>query len=76
MLDINEFDMGLKLTWIRKKEKENPDWLSFAKSYTIDRLTLTDERYHEVLYKKNTNPFWKCVITSYTRWYSNAKKQH
>ena len=52
MLDINEFDMGLKLTWIRKMEKENPDWLSFAKSYKIDRLTLTDERYHEVLYKK------------------------
>ena len=73
MLDINEFDMGLKLTWIRKMEKENPDWLSFANSYKIDRLIKTDESYHEDLYKRTTNPFWKCVISAYIRWYSNAK---
>ena len=74
MLDIYEFDMGLKLTWIRKMEKDNPDWLGFAKTYKIDILKLTDEKYHQILYNSTINPFWKSVILAYKKWYINTKR--
>ena len=49
MIDLHEFDMCLKITWIRNLERNNPDWLNFALEFKIDRLAQTDENYHNTL---------------------------
>ena len=74
MIDLYEFDMSLKITWVRKIEQGNPDWIDFAKKFKIDRLTLTDEIYHKKLASLTSNPFWKSVIIAYSKWYVKFNK--
>ena len=52
MINIREFEMALKFTWIRKLIKGDPDWSEFADNYHIKRLCQTDENYHKELLKK------------------------
>ena len=74
MIDLLEFDMSLKITWARKIEKGNPEWLEFDQKYKIDRLILTDEMYHKSLAHSTSNPFWKSVILAYSQWYVKLTK--
>ena len=52
MLNIRDFEISLKLTWIRKLITGTQDWNEFAELYYINRLYQTDERYHEYLITK------------------------
>ena len=38
MINLQVFDMSLKITWIRKMETGQPDWLDFPLTYKIDSL--------------------------------------
>ena len=73
-VNINEFDMSLKLTWLRKFLQQSPEWLEFAVNYKIDRLIWTGTSYHEKLQNTTSNPFWKCVITAFRNWYITLDK--
>ena len=74
LISLQEMDLGLKLTWIRKIINNNPDWLDFATMNTIDRLTVPGTNYHNLLYNRTCNPFWKSVIKAYIKWYSQFQK--
>ena len=74
MIDLLEFDMSLKITWVRKIEQGNTDWLEFAQNFKINRLTLTDEVYHKKLATSTSNPFWRSVIIAYSNWYVKFNK--
>ena len=73
MLNIQEFDRSLKLTWMRKIINQTTDWVEFIKYYKIDYLLVTDTNYH--LHVKNSimNPFWKDVTVAYWDWFSKLK---
>ena len=73
LISLQEMDLGLKLTWIRKVITKNPDWLDFAIMNKIDRLTVTETNYHNLLCNRTSNPFWKSVIKSYITWYTQFK---
>ena len=75
MLDIIEFDQSLKLTWVRKLLSGEHEWSNFAKESKIDRLTNTDENYHQVLYLSIKNPFWRSVAHAYKNWYPHLKER-
>ena len=68
MINLKEFDMSLKLTWLRKLLTQNPDWLEFALNYKIDKIIWTGTNYHESL-KNVHNPFWNSVKLAFTAWY-------
>ena len=74
MINLQTFDMCLKITWIRKMETGNPDWIEFPLTYKIDRLIKTDGTYHRFLAERVKNPFWKSVVLSYKKWYENVKE--
>ena len=61
MINIREFEMTLKLTWIRKLIKEDPDWSEFAEIYHIRRLCQSDENYQKEILEKTKNDFWSSV---------------
>ena len=73
MLNIQEFDRSLKLTWMGKILNNTPEWVEFAKYYKIDYLLVTDTKYH--VHVKNTlsNPFWRDVTVAYWDWFSKLK---
>ena len=68
MVNIEEFDLGLKLTWVRKTLQNDTEWKDFALEHKIDRLPLTGQNYHQEIYLKTHNPFWKSVIMAYKKW--------
>ena len=70
MIELSEFDMSLKLTWVRKAISDNFEWSEFANEHQIRRLVWTGERYHSELYQRAKNPFWKSVISAYKQWHS------
>ena len=70
MMELSEFDMSLKLTWVRKAITDTFEWSSFADEHKIKRLVWTGERYHNELYQRGKNPFWRSVILAYKNWYS------
>ena len=65
MVNIEEFDLSLKLTWVRKTLLDDAEWKDFAIEHKIDRLPLTGENYHQEIYLQTHNPFWKSVIMAY-----------
>ena len=69
MLNLVEFDMSLKITWLRKLHIQTPEWKEFACYYKIDRLIWTGSNYHNSLKNKVKNPFWQSVLISYSKWY-------
>ena len=73
MLNIQEFDRSLKLTWMRKILNQTPEWAEFTKYYRIDYLLVTDTNYHAHIKKTITNPFWKDVSVAYWDWFSKLK---
>ena len=68
MMDLIEFDMSLKLTWVRKTLTGNFEWTGFAKEYKIDRLVWTGGMYHNELSLRTKDSFWKSVIVSFKKW--------
>ena len=74
MISLQEMDIGLKLTWLRKMVASSPEWLDLAKTYKIDRLITTDTTYHIWLQNYTQNPFWKSVIIAYTKWFQKLKE--
>ena len=76
MLNIREFEMALKLTWIRKMSKETPGCDEFAELYQINVLHQTDETLHQKILVKAKNEFWKSVIYAYINWYKCLKRKH
>ena len=76
MLNIREFEMALKLTWIRKLIKDTPEWGEFAELFQINLLYQTDETFHQKILIKTRNEFWKSVIYAYTNWYKCLKRNH
>ena len=70
MIELSEFDMSLKLTWVRKSITDTFEWSGFADKHKIKRLVWTGERYHNELYQKAKNPFWRSVILAYKKWHS------
>ena len=73
MININEFDKALKITWLRKLNTQNPDWEEFPLATKIDRLIWTGENYHEKILANTKNPFWKSVIKAFQMWYKSIK---
>ena len=73
---ITEFDMSLKLTWLRKLLQQSPDWMEFAVHYKIDRLIWIGTTYHDKLQNTISNPFWKSVSISFKKWYTLDKNNH
>ena len=71
LINIQEFDNSLKLTWLKKMFANTPDWLEFATAYNIDRLLWTGPNYHTIIRKKCHNPFWASVILAYNKWYKS-----
>ena len=69
MLNLVEFDMSLKITWLRKVYVQNPEWKEFACHYKIDHLIWTGSNYHNLLKNTVKNPFWYSVLISYSKWY-------
>ena len=70
MFNLIEFDMSLKLTWLKKLYVQSPEWAEFALYYKIDRLIWTGSTYHNYLLKNTLNPFWRSVLLSFKKWYS------
>ena len=70
MIGLSDFDMSLKLTWVRKAISDNFEWSEFAEELKIRRLVWTGERYHSKLYQRAKNPFWKSLILAYKKWHS------
>ena len=70
MIELSEFDMSLKLTWVRKAITDTFEWSSFADEHKIKRLVWTGERYHSEFYQMGKYPFWRSVILAYKNWYS------
>ena len=72
----DEFDMSLKITWLRKLITQDPDWSEFALNYKIDKIIWTGTNYHDSLTNIH-NPFWKSVKIAFSSWYkilnSNGK---
>ena len=76
MINIVEFDLSLKLTWIRKLLTSNNEWEEIAKENKIDRLPLTGENQHISIMKSIHNPFWKSVVSAYRKWYESLRKKN
>ena len=74
MIDIAEFDLSLKLTWVRKTIQSDHEWSHFALENKIDKLVWTGENYHHQTYLATSNPFWRSVIYSYKKWYIALKE--
>ena len=72
MFNLNEFDMSLKLTWLRKYLTQSPDWSEFVTFYKIDHLLWTGPNYHKTL-TAIQNPFWKCVKIAFSQWYNSLE---
>ena len=75
MINIKEFDSTLKMTWIRRLIKEEPDWMEFAEYYKIDRLLYTEVNYHKTILNKCTNSFWISVINAFSSVYNKIKTE-
>ena len=60
MINVNDFDLGLKITWLRKLRKEEK-WFTIAQKLNMENLFIM--RPKEILNIKNRchNPFWKDV---------------
>ena len=69
MINLQEFDMSLKLTWLRKLIIRTNEWDKFALHYKIDRLLWTGTNYHNSLKNSTLNPFWNSVRESFAKWY-------
>ena len=73
MVNIKEFEICLKITWIRKLICGTPDWGEFAIKYHVDRLSQTEGIYHNTLLTQVKNHFWGSVIKAYSQWYEALK---
>ena len=71
MINIKEFECTLKMTWIRRLIKEEPNWIEFAEHYKIDRLLYTKVYYHKTILNNCTNSFWISVINAFSSVYQN-----
>ena len=69
MINLKEFDMSLKLTWLRKYLKQSPEWSEFANFYNIDNIIWTGLNYHKSLVNIH-NPFWRSVKLAFIKWYN------
>ena len=76
MVNIVEFDLSLKLTWIRKLLNNDSEWEEIAKENKIDRLPLTGEKHHTDILKSIHHPFWKSVVSAYIKWYKSLRTKH
>ena len=74
MIDMVDFDLSLKITWLHKLHFSHEEWEEFALSNNIDRLIWTSERYHIHLLSNVTNPFWISVVLAYKAWYQSLLK--
>ena len=61
MINIHNFDLGLKLTWLRKMIKGHEPWLEIAESMKIDRLFFLGPKEIEKIRINCHNPFWQDV---------------
>ena len=68
MMDLMEFNVNLKIPWIRKILNSNADLLEIANYHKIDRLLTTDIKYQELMIQQIENPSWKSVAISYEEW--------
>ena len=68
MINLKEFDMSLKITWLRKLYTQNSEWSEFASHYRIDKIIWTGTNFHESL-KNIHNPFWNSVNIAFSMWY-------
>ena len=75
MINIRQFEIALKLTWVRTYINGTPDWSEFACKYRIGRLLQTDVNYHNGLLNNVSNQFWRSVITGYTNFYLSVKNE-
>ena len=60
MINVNDFNLGLKITWLRKLRK-NENWYTIAQKLKIEHLFIMGLK--EILNIKNKchNPFWRDV---------------
>ena len=68
MINLKDFDMSLKITWLRKLIVQDPDWLEFALHYRIDKIIWTGSNFHDSLTNIH-NPFWNSVKIAFSSWY-------
>ena len=73
MIDLNSFIKSLKLTWIRRLQKDDKGYLNiFNESYpNIKQLHLYGSDYISQQLKYIDNPFWKDVFESYKYYLAN-----
>ena len=61
MIYIPNFDLGLKLTWLRKMIKGHEPWLEIAENLKMDQLLYLGPNEIENIRINCSNPFWKDV---------------
>ena len=69
MINLQDFDMSLKITLLRKLTTDNPEWEEFAHYYKVDHLLWTGTKIHEQVKNATQNLFWKSVKIAYAKWY-------
>ena len=75
MINIRQFEIALKLTWLRTFISDTPDWSEFAYRCKIDRLLQAEIHYHNTILKNTKNLFWKRVIIGYTKFFLSIKNE-
>ena len=68
MINLKEFDMSLKITWLGKLHTQDSDWSEFASNYKINKIIWTGLNFHESL-RNVHNPSWNSVRVPFTAWY-------
>ena len=69
MIKIQDFDLGLKLTWLRKYIRSIEPWHEIATKLQIDRLFFVGPREISRIMVNCHNPFWKDVCRAAIKLY-------
>ena len=69
MIKIQDFDLGLKLTWLRKYIRSIEPWHEIATKLKIDRLFFVGPREISRIMVNCHNPFWKDVCRAAIKLY-------
>ena len=71
MIDIENFDKALKLTWIRRFLKYDTKWKSVITEIypNLNEISCFGDNFLKILLRNISNPFWKNVISYYLAFY-------
>ena len=73
MINIPNFDLGLKLTWLRKMIKGHEPWLEIAENLKMDQLLYLGPKEIETIRTQCSNPFWQDVCRAAIKLHNNLE---